>query len=213
MSKVVNINAQATYASPIAPIVITNIYDPTKDVVDAMSELDLPLKADDVWNTGLASVGDPHIDEIARGASDTAIVTDANTWTAKHIASFRLFKTNSFVYLLPGDSITVAAQSPEEALYYGTLRNEFLSVTDGEAEDPANPIVVPDKEKEHPESETKFAAQLNRTTGVGDADDGDENTIYPFGFDTEAATNGELDAEATEGEAEGGEGGEGNDNG
>lgn len=205
MSKVIAITASATYANPQV-ITITNTYDPTKDVVDAMSELDLPLKADDVWNTGLASVGDPHIDEIARGASDTAIVEDANTWTAKHIASFRLFKTNSFVYLLPGDSIAISAVTAEEALYYATLHGEFITVA-------ASSVITPDKEKEHPESETKFAAQLNRTTGVGDADDGDEKTIYPFEFDTEAATKGELDAEATEGEAEGGAGGEGNNNG
>lgn len=200
MSKVIAITASATYANPQV-ITITNTYDPTKDVVDAMSELDLPLKADDVWNTGLASVGDPHIDEIARGASDTAIVTDANTWTAKHIASFRLFKTNSFVYLLPGDSIAISAVTAEEALYYATLHGEFITVA-------ASSVITPDDEEEHPEAETKFAAQLSRTTGIGDADN--EGKEYPFEFDTVAATNGELDAEATEGEAEGGEG---NDNG
>lgn len=179
MSKIIAINAQATYATPSSVITITNSYNPTAEEVSALAELGLPLKADDVWNTGLASLGDPHIDEIARGVGDTAIVTDGNAWLAKHIASFRLFKTNSFVYLLPGDSITIKAQSAEEAVYYVMLHDELLTVTSE---------LVDDSHGEHVEPEVQVAAQLGRTTGIGDADDGDPDTVYPFQFDTEAAT-------------------------
>lgn len=179
MSKVIAINAQATYATPSSVITITNSYNPTVEEISALAELGLPLKADDVWNTGLASLGDPHIDEIARGVGDTAIVTDGNAWLAKHIASFRLFKTNSFVYLLPGDSITIKAQSAEEAVYYVMLHDELLTVT--------SDLVT--EGGEHVEPEVQVAAQLGRTTGVGDFDDGnDDNGVYPFQFDTEAAT-------------------------
>ncbi len=185
MSKVIAIAATATYANPVN-ITVTNTFDPTKDEVSALAELGLPLKDNDVWNTGLASVGDPHIDEIARGASDVAIVEDGNTWTAKHVASFRLFKTNSFVYLLPGDSITIAAVTAEEVLYYALLHGEFITVTTS--------AVTPGAD--HPEEEVKVAAQLNRTTGVGDFDDGEaDNGVYPFQFNTEDATEGKLGAD------------------
>lgn len=178
MSKIIAINAQATYATPSSVITITNSYNPTAEEVSALAELGLPLKADDVWNTGLASLGDPHIDEIARGVGDTAIVTDGNAWLAKHIASFRLFKTNSFVYLLPGDSITIKAQSAEEAVYYVMLHDELLTVT--------SELVT--EGGDHPVEDSTPALQLGRTTGIGDADDGNDETIYPFQFDTEAAT-------------------------
>lgn len=179
MSKVIAIAATATYASPLN-ITVTNTYNPTVEEVSALAELGLPLKDSDVWNTGLATVGDPHIDEIVRGVGDTGIVTDGNTWTAKHVASFRLFKTNSFVYLLPGDSITIAAVTAEEALYYATLHGDFITVD-------ASNVITPG-DGQHPEVEVQVAAQLGRTTGIGDADDGDPDTIYPFQFDTEAAT-------------------------
>ena len=180
MSKVIEIAATATYANPVN-VTVTNSYVPTAEEISALAELGLPLKADDVWNTGLASLGDPHIDEIARGVGGDAIVTDANTWMAKHIASFRLFKTNSFVYLLPGDSITIAAVTAEEALYYATLHGEMLDV------DASN--VITEGSGEHPEEGSDPGLQLGRTTGVGDFDDGnDDNGVYPFQFDTEAAT-------------------------
>lgn len=198
MSKVIEIAANATYATPVTTIVIANTYDPSVEEVSALAELGLPLEPADVWNTGLATLGDPHIDEIVRGVGYDAIITDGNTWLAKHVASFRLFRTNSFVYLLPGDSITLSAQTPEEALYYGMLKGDFLSVT-------TNPVVTAGDERV--EETATPAVQLNRTTGIGDFDDGDsENGVYPFQFDTEAATpqateytitvtNGTADAE------------------
>ena len=147
-----------------------------------------------VWNTGLATVGDPHIDEIARGMkvapeANPALVADVNGWTPKHIVGIRLFKNNTFIYLLPGDSIEITCATAEECAYYFGIHDPLLKV---------EPDFVTEGD-DHAAEEEEVKAQLNRTTGIGDADDGnDENGVYPFQFDTEAATKGELEGAAEE---------------
>lgn len=74
-------------------------------------------KVDQVFNTGLSAVGEPHSDEEASLAGK-AIIPDVNAWEAKHIASIRLFGKNEYVQLNPGDTLKILPKSADEAIYY-----------------------------------------------------------------------------------------------
>lgn len=178
MSKIINITAKKGVM-----ITLKNVYAADRVIPseEALVNLQKPLAEDDIWNTGLATLGDPHINEILDGQKfgegNAAILKDKNPWIAKHIVAVNLFRTNSFVYLLPGDSITIEAESAEAAAYYAMLRDENLEVT-------AADVVTEGAAR--PEAEFDGGKYLGRTTGIGDADDGnDANGVYPFEFKTE----------------------------
>lgn len=123
--------AETITAAP-GVVTIKNIYNP-----DAVNAVDLPkdiLAADDVFNTGMSAIGDPHSDEVdsVTGLSNNTgktIVKDPEAWEAKHIASIRLYRTNSYVYLAPDDSIKLTTKSGAETAYYMTQKiSDFVSV-------------------------------------------------------------------------------------
>lgn len=197
MSKKITINAEAP-----AKIKFTNVFG-TADAKtnEALAELQFPLEDDDLWNSGLAVVGDPHIDEIAAGqvmdnGGNKGLKKDLNGWKAEHIVAIRLFHTNSFVYLLPGDVLEITTKDAEAIVYYAMIHDDNLKV---ETE-----AVVAGEDREDDKAEFIY---LSRTTGIGDFDD-EVDPQYPFHFDTEAATKGELIPDDEEGD-DGGDDGEG----
>ena len=204
MSKKITINAEAP-----AKITFTNVFGTAEAKTnEALAELQFPLEDDDLWNTGLAVVGDPHIDEIAVGqkmanGGNAGLVKDRNGWKAEHIVAIRLFHTNSFVYLLPGDVLEITTKDAEAIVYYAMIHDDNLKV---ETE-----AIEAGDDREEDKAEFIY---LSRTTGIGDFDD-EVDPQYPFHFDTEAATKGELisaDEESEDGGEEGEEGeGEGAD--
>lgn len=209
MSKKITIVAKAG-----TEFTFENIYSP--DVVENEALAALQTVADDaVWNTGLAVVGDPHIDEVVEavkgGYSDdinAGILKDKNPWNAKHVVSFRMFRTNEFVYLLPGDKITITAESAEAAAYYAMIHDPRLKV-ESKLPDSNNKAVTEGDDREEVAFDGGF--YLDRTTGIGDADDGNaDNGVYPFGFDTAEALVPENDG-SNEDEGEGEDNGEGGD--
>lgn len=98
-------------------VTLTNIYD-----VKNTKESDLPLedlagKGDQLWNTGAAVV-----------AGGPALVEDDGAFKAQHIASVRLYNSNSYVYLHPEDSLKIKVRSANETLYYATMKCDFLKI-------------------------------------------------------------------------------------
>ena len=179
MSKVITVTAAAD-----TEITFLNTYG-TEYAVEtesarALKALD-PFASDDVWNTGAAIVGDPHIDEIVNGqkmapAVNPAILTDPQAWKARHIVAIPLFRSNATFFLLPGDSLVLTTNSAEEAAYYLTIHDEDLQVTSSAITEGAD----------RAEEGADLGTFLGRTTGVGDADDGDAaNGVYPFQENTE----------------------------
>lgn len=153
-------------------VVLKNIYG-TEEYVAPSADLALEnlnrLPDDAVFNTGLATIGDPHIDEYLNAGK--ALLVDKEAWNAKHIAAIRLYKSNSYIYLNPGDEISIETKCAEETVYYSMMKCDFLKVTGAVTESDA-------EEEEVAEDEEIY---LDRTTGIGD--DGD-----PINFDSEGAT-------------------------
>lgn len=108
-----------------------------------LANLSAPLADDDVFNTGLAALGNPHADEDASNAG-VAVVKDPEAWKAQHVASIRLYKSNSYIYLFPGDCFILETRSGEETAYYLTQNSDLLTVTDGSetTEETAEPATV-----------------------------------------------------------------------
>lgn len=169
MSKVINIDARQG-----ATVVLKNKWTPeAEDAALALKQLQT-VADDDVFNTGFATLGDPHVD--AKYDADTVgkpVIKDRNPWHALHVASVRLYRSNSYVYLLPGDTLKITVDTAEAAAYYATLRSDLLDVD-------AEQDVVEVTDEDHPEVEFDAPPYLDRTTGIGD--DGAIN------FDSEGVT-------------------------
>jgi len=148
MSKMIEIVAKA------GDITFENIYKP-EEVKDHALDILQTVKDDQVWNTGCAMIGDPHIDEYVN--INKTLLTDPNAWKSQGIAAIRLYRSNAYAHLLPGDKLTLTTRSGEESLYYLMMNDEFLKVTmDGaitEGEDREEGFVPED--------------YLDRTTGIG----------------------------------------------
>jgi len=84
-----------------------------------------------LWNTGLSAAREPHADELILAADyvGEGLVPDSEEWKARHIASVQMFRTNQYLYLMPGDSYEFIPDSKEEAVYYSTLpQSEILKI-------------------------------------------------------------------------------------
>lgn len=84
-----------------------------------------------LWNTGLSAAREPHADELILAADyvGKGLIPDSEEWKARHIASVQMFRTNQYLYLMPGDSYEFIPDSKEEAVYYSTLpQSEILKI-------------------------------------------------------------------------------------
>lgn len=179
MSKVITINAVA------GKIKLTNTYVATAEENLALAQLQT-IKDNELWNTGDAMVGDPHINEVANAGK--TFITDPNGWAAKHIAAIPMYRNNGYAYLLPGDELVIETKSGAETLHYLTLNDPLLSVEAVDTE--VTPGVEPGAADHPVEGKTFVEGDFyGRTTGVGDFDDGEaDNGEYPFQFNTAEAT-------------------------
>lgn len=161
----------------ITKVTITNKYDPAKDDIDSLALSRLTsVSESEVFNTGASALGDPHIDsKYVEANVGKAVIMDCELWKAKHIVAFPIYRTNSYVYLKPGDSIVLAVPDKykNSAVYYKGLESEFVEVTFD-----ANPYTGEDASEE----EDCKKAFLSRDTGIGD------NDGNPINFDSKEVT-------------------------
>ena len=194
MARTIDVSSATTITLKNSYDVKTNINARTiaSDTLDTFAENDL-------WNTGMAALGDPHIDEILKVSAEdettikgATLKKDVNGFVRQHAVSIRLYRSaNSYVTLYPGDSVKFNVTSQGEALYYLALNDPNLEVTvDGATDDGESEMTALDID----ENDKKVF--LDRTTGIGDADDGDpENGNYPFGQKTDGLAEGTEAAE------------------
>lgn len=102
-------------------VVITNTFkaEPKTPLTDLASPEGV------LYNTGLNAVNG--------GTATVPGEITVSDWNGeaivnKHIASIRLFGGNSYVFLQPGDSITLATTRANETAYYATLEGDLVTV-------------------------------------------------------------------------------------
>lgn len=73
---------------------------------------------DTLWNTGLASLDEAHCDEAGNAGKVTITGEIGPKFMKKHVASIRLYKNNEYVYLNPGDTLSLAVDNMNALGYY-----------------------------------------------------------------------------------------------
>lgn len=102
------------------------------------AEKESPVK---VFNTGMSSLGDPHIDKDFvdkflksedTGAGKSLVNsedTKAFAFKVSHDITINIYRTNSFVTIKPGDSLTITTMTAAETAFYESIRGEeFLEI-------------------------------------------------------------------------------------
>ena len=127
-------------ASKVAKIKVENVYKANEMTRDEFALSRLATSDEELFNTGAAALGDPHTDEYKSKASEVAnktlvAGTVGPTFEKKHIAALRLFGTNEYVNIAPGDSVIVKIDGTLDATaqvaYYldQAAKFGFLKVT------------------------------------------------------------------------------------
>lgn len=96
-------------ASKVAKIKVENVYKANEMTRDEFALSKLTTPDDVLFNTGASALGNPHAGEDAAntGKATVAGVAVGPTFEKKHIAALRLFGTNEYVMIAPGDSVIV----------------------------------------------------------------------------------------------------------
>lgn len=97
-----------------ATITLVNDYE---TVSKEFNEKDYALKQmspneNRLWETGLKAVA---------SAPATKPYEGSGAFVDEHIASIRMYKSNSYIYLAPQDEVTIQVRSSEEVLYYAQM--------------------------------------------------------------------------------------------
>lgn len=81
----------------------------------------------DVWNTGLSAAGEPHFREGNKG--EAIVPTEGlvqNPEILKNAFELRLYRTNEFITLIPGDQVMLNVHDSKELAYYLSIPDSDL---------------------------------------------------------------------------------------
>lgn len=161
-------------ASKVAKIKVENVYKANEMTRDEFALSSLATSDEKLFNTGAAALGDPHTDEYKSQASEVANKTlVAGTvgpkFEKKHVAALRLFGTNEYVNIAPGDYVVVKIDGTLDATaqvaYYldQAAKFGFLKVTPSDASGTFPEAAAASAESDNvvlaPAEDTKVAAE------------------------------------------------------
>lgn len=123
-------------ASKVAKIKVENVYKANEMTRNEFALSRLATSDEELFNTGASALGDPHADENAANTGKTLVAgTVGPTFEKKHIAALRLFGTNEYISIAPGDYVIVKIDGTLDATaqvaYYldQAVKFGFLKVT------------------------------------------------------------------------------------
>lgn len=186
MSKKIAIDISAKSVITITNTYGTTEYDKYKVAPKAIDMIEDQLEGE-MFATGAASLGTPHIDEYDQKGK--VLVAETNGFDGLHAFALRLFGGNQYVTLLPGDSIKIAAEGGAAA-YYAMIKADGIKVE-------ATPVVVTPGDDRGVDEGPVFTDDgdetfLDRDTGVGD----DESIDFDSKKYTEDVIEGTAEAGA-----------------
>lgn len=123
-------------ASKVAKIKVENVYKANEMTRNEFALSSLATSDEKLFNTGASALGDPHAYEDSANTGKTLVAgTVGPKFEKKHIAALRLFGTNEYVNIAPGDYVIVKIDGTLDATaqvaYYLDQAAEFgfLKVT------------------------------------------------------------------------------------
>ena len=152
--------AEIFNASKVAKIKVENAYKASEMTRDEFALSRLATSDEELFNTGASALGDPHADEASANTGKTLVAgTVGPKFEKKHVASLRLFGTNEYVSIAPGDYIVVkidgtldataqVAYYLDQAAKFGFLKvtlsdaNGEFSETEGTSDTESDKVVV-----------------------------------------------------------------------
>lgn len=145
-------------ASKVAKIKVENVYKANEMTRDEFALSSLATSDEELFNTGASALGDPHADENSANTGKTLVAgTIGPKFEKKHVAALRLFGTNEYVNIAPGDHVVVKIDGTlnataqiayylDQAAKFGflkvTLSNESGEFTVAEASAESDNVVL-----------------------------------------------------------------------
>lgn len=138
--------AEIFNAGKVKSIKIENIYKANEMTLNEFALSRLATSDDVLFNTGASALGDPHAGEDAASKGKATVAGAVGPEFVKsHIASLRLFGNNTYVSILPGDSVVVkidgtldataqVAYYLDQATAFGFLKVTLCSDAEGATE-------------------------------------------------------------------------------
>lgn len=141
--------AEIFNAGKVKSIKIENAYKANEMTLNEFALSRLATSDDVLFNTGASALDDPHADEVAANAGKATVAGAVGPKFVKsHTASLRLFGNNTYVSIIPGDSVVVkidgtldataqVAYYLDQATAFGFLKVTLCSDAEGATEIPS----------------------------------------------------------------------------